>query len=157
MAATQNSKNKRPETKNHEDWTDLDRIADKMGIDLEKVPTLVQAYFADLTYQELSAIGNQIVTLKTAKQSVAQDEVKAQIATLMTSHGFTPAEAPSLLQGMYPELGSKRKTYTVAPKYRNPDDPSQTWTGRGRSPDWVVAAKKNNQQLTDMLITPAKD
>ena len=29
----------------------------------------------------------------------------------------------------------------VAPKYRNPADPSQTWTGRGKSPVWVQALK----------------
>ncbi|MCK5549998.1 MAG: H-NS histone family protein, partial [Hyphomicrobiaceae bacterium] len=31
------------------------------------------------------------------------------------------------------------KGKSVAPKYANPDDPSQTWTGRGRRPRWLVA------------------
>lgn len=30
---------------------------------------------------------------------------------------------------------------TVAPKYRNPADPTQTWTGRGKSPAWVASMK----------------
>lgn len=30
-----------------------------------------------------------------------------------------------------------RKTGTVAPRYRNPADESQQWTGRGRQPKWV--------------------
>jgi DNA-binding protein H-NS len=29
----------------------------------------------------------------------------------------------------------------VAPKYKNPADPTQTWTGRGKSPVWVQALK----------------
>ncbi len=29
----------------------------------------------------------------------------------------------------------------VAPKYRNPANASQTWTGRGKSPVWVQALK----------------
>ena len=29
----------------------------------------------------------------------------------------------------------------VAPKYRNPANPEQTWTGRGVSPTWVQALK----------------
>jgi DNA-binding protein H-NS len=29
----------------------------------------------------------------------------------------------------------------VAPKYRNPANPEQTWTGRGVSPVWVQALK----------------
>jgi DNA-binding protein H-NS len=30
----------------------------------------------------------------------------------------------------------------VPPKYRNPADPQQTWTGRGRSPQWVQALRE---------------
>ena len=30
-----------------------------------------------------------------------------------------------------------RKTGAVAPRYRNPADASQQWTGRGRQPKWV--------------------
>jgi DNA-binding protein H-NS len=31
----------------------------------------------------------------------------------------------------------------VAPKYRNPANPEQTWTGRGRSPLWVQDLQKS--------------
>jgi DNA-binding protein H-NS len=36
-------------------------------------------------------------------------------------------------------MGSTRggKRGSVAPKYRNPEDPSQTWSGRGRMPIWL--------------------
>lgn len=34
--------------------------------------------------------------------------------------------------------GAKSKSKGVA-KYRNPEDPSKTWTGRGRRPEWVKA------------------
>ena len=30
---------------------------------------------------------------------------------------------------------------TVAPKYRNPANPEQTWTGRGKSPTWITELK----------------
>jgi DNA-binding protein H-NS len=32
---------------------------------------------------------------------------------------------------------SGKKTGSVAPRYRNPADASQQWTGRGRQPKWV--------------------
>ncbi|MEO1641598.1 MAG: H-NS histone family protein, partial [Pseudomonadota bacterium] len=35
--------------------------------------------------------------------------------------------------------GPKPKTASV-PKYKNPSDPSQTWTGKGRQPEWFKAA-----------------
>jgi DNA-binding protein H-NS len=35
---------------------------------------------------------------------------------------------------------SGRRSYPpVQPKYRNPDQPSQTWAGRGKQPRWLVA------------------
>lgn len=33
--------------------------------------------------------------------------------------------------------GTRGKTGSVAVRYRNPDDASQQWTGRGRQPKWV--------------------
>ncbi|MFZ5964009.1 H-NS family nucleoid-associated regulatory protein [Thalassococcus sp. BH17M4-6] len=39
-----------------------------------------------------------------------------------------------------------------APKYANPADPSQTWTGRGRKPNWVIDALAAGKSLDDMKI-----
>jgi DNA-binding protein H-NS len=40
----------------------------------------------------------------------------------------------------------------VAPKFRNPDNPSETWAGRGLKPRWVVSALKAGHKLEDLLI-----
>jgi DNA-binding protein H-NS len=40
----------------------------------------------------------------------------------------------------------------VAPKYRNPNDPSQTWAGRGLQPRWLKAAIKSGKKLESFLI-----
>jgi DNA-binding protein H-NS len=46
---------------------------------------------------------------------------------------------------------------TVAPKYRNPDDPTETWAGRGLKPRWLAAAIKAGGKLEDFAIAgPAK-
>ncbi len=37
-------------------------------------------------------------------------------------------------------------------KYANPADPSQTWTGRGRKPNWVLDALKAGKSLDDMML-----
>lgn len=39
------------------------------------------------------------------------------------------------------------------PKYRNPDDQSQTWSGRGRQPQWIKDALAANKSLDDFLIS----
>jgi DNA-binding protein H-NS len=41
----------------------------------------------------------------------------------------------------------------VAPKYRNPDNPAETWAGRGLKPRWLAAALKTGKKLEDFSIT----
>lgn len=45
-----------------------------------------------------------------------------------------------------------RKRAPAKPKYANPADASQTWTGRGRKPRWVEAALKAGKSMDDLAI-----
>ncbi len=38
------------------------------------------------------------------------------------------------------------------PKYRNPDNPEQTWSGRGRKPQWVHEVLGRGIELSDLKI-----
>ena len=40
----------------------------------------------------------------------------------------------------------------VAPKYRNPENPGETWAGRGLKPRWLAAALKSGKKLDDFRI-----
>jgi DNA-binding protein H-NS len=40
----------------------------------------------------------------------------------------------------------------VAPKYRNPKDPLQTWAGRGLQPLWLRDALKSGKKIESFLI-----
>src|SRR5271157_2902853 len=40
----------------------------------------------------------------------------------------------------------------VAPKYRNPENPAETWAGRGLKPRWLTAAMKSGRKLEDFAI-----
>ena len=43
----------------------------------------------------------------------------------------------------------------VAPKYRNPQNPDETWAGRGLRPKWLIAAIKGGKSADDFLIRGA--
>jgi DNA-binding protein H-NS len=43
----------------------------------------------------------------------------------------------------------------VVPKFRNPDRPSETWTGRGRTPRWLAAQIKRGKRIDDFRIERA--
>ena len=34
----------------------------------------------------------------------------------------------------------RRRSAASAPRYRNPENPEQTWSGRGKRPQWFVAS-----------------
>lgn len=44
------------------------------------------------------------------------------------------------------------KTSKSPPKYCNPANPDETWTGRGRKPNWVHAALASGADITDLEI-----
>jgi DNA-binding protein H-NS len=46
----------------------------------------------------------------------------------------------------------RRKYPPVLPKYRNPNDPSETWAGRGKQPRWLVSQLKAGRNMSDFLI-----
>jgi len=41
---------------------------------------------------------------------------------------------------------------SVPPKYRNPENPSETWAGRGLRPRWLAAALKGGKKLEHFSI-----
>jgi DNA-binding protein H-NS len=47
----------------------------------------------------------------------------------------------------------KRRSYpAVFPKYRNPNQPSETWAGRGKQPRWLAAELKSGKRLDDFRL-----
>ena len=57
----------------------------------------------------------------------------------------------SLKELLSDERLAKGKT-KAAPKYANPADPTQTWTGRGRKPKWVEELLASGKSLEDAAI-----
>src|SRR5215472_3784582 len=52
-----------------------------------------------------------------------------------------------------PARGQARRPYPrVAPKYRNPARPGETWAGRGKPPRWLAAQLKTGKSLDDFKI-----
>ena len=71
-------------------------------------------------------------------------------------------EALNRLEAQAQEMGfslneltgsAPKKSRSLSPaKYRDPKDPSRTWTGRGRQPNWIKEALAEGYSLEDMKI-----
>ena len=46
-------------------------------------------------------------------------------------------------------MSGRRPYPPVSPKYRNPDQPSETWAGRGKRPRWLVKQLKSGRRVED--------
>ena len=88
--------------------------------------------------------------LDKAMSSLDDREKKAALAAAEKAageHGFSLSD---LVSGSGRGQG-KSRTKGVA-KYRNPADPSQTWTGKGRRPKWIVDAEEAGRPISDFEI-----
>ncbi|PUB16379.1 H-NS histone family protein [Yoonia sediminilitoris] len=79
-----------------------------------------------------------------ALDRVAAKEMKAALAAAekaAAAHGFSLAEitgdAPAEKKTRKSKTGPKKPS---APRFKNPENPDQTWTGKGRQPEWYKAA-----------------
>ena len=103
----------------------------------------------------------QALLAKKAKALTDRTQGKAmeQIKRLAKDNGITAEQIAAALKGGRPAKasGGPRKAASssagrkVAPKYRNPSNPAETWAGRGRAPAWAQAMK-NAGTLDQALI-----
>ena len=104
---------------------------------------------------QLAAIKKQREALEKKEQALksrSYDKVLEKIVQLAKEAGLTAADIAKALGSANPKTSKSGKVpraakkgalagKKVAPKYRNPANPDQTWTGRGVSPTWVQSLK----------------
>jgi len=78
------------------------------------------------------------------KRKAARAAIEEQARSL----GFSLSELVDAPAGR--TAGRARRT--GEPKFANPANPSQTWTGRGRKPGWVVDALKAGKSIDSLAI-----
>lgn len=91
------------------------------------------------------------------------NQVKAAVVRLLKTSGWSfeelygangavAAKAPAAAKSTRAKSAKGRSLGKVAPKYRNPANPQETWTGRGRQPRWLAGETAAGKKLEDFLI-----
>jgi DNA-binding protein H-NS len=83
------------------------------------------------------------------------NQIGRVIAEQMTSEKRKLEQRLSQLQGNGVQASpeAQRRPYPkVYPKYQNPDDPSQTWSGRGKKPHWINDRLEAGKSIEELLI-----
>ena len=79
-----------------------------------------------------------------------KQEVAAKVRKLAQDNGLDISDLMAADEVKKTKL--KKTRAKVAPKYKNPANSSETWTGRGRQPLWVADALMGGKSLEDLLI-----
>jgi DNA-binding protein H-NS len=91
---------------------------------------------SSMTRAELEKLKLQV---EKALVDAAEKDRKAALAAAekaAAAHGFSLAE----ITGVMSRKGKAGPKTSAPAKYRNPSDAAQTWTGKGRQPEWFKSA-----------------
>ncbi len=119
----------------------------------------------DLSGLSAKELGALIKNAKKQQTIVAKrpaiSKVRAQLTKLAKAQGYSveelfggaaPARGRAAKAATAPAKKAVRKLGKVAPKYRNPANPKETWTGRGKQPRWLAAHTAKGKKPEDFLI-----
>lgn len=120
----------------------------------EKKPEMdyskIQASVAELQLEELVTLKSDVEVLIKQKQKEHKKELYNQMLTLAQVAGFESVEEFIAAQkGRSPRSD---KGVKLPPKYQNPEDTKQTWSGKGRKPGWVVSHLNDGGAMKELEI-----
>lgn len=98
---------------------------------------------ADMSRAELVKLRDEVEQALSTLDQRRKTDAKKAAEEAARQFGFSLGE----LVG-----GEKSRRNSGTAKYRNPANPSQTWSGRGRQPGWIKEGLSGGKQLSDYAI-----
>ena len=100
-----------------------DRVLEKMELD------------------DLWNLHQRIIDVLDRKLENQKRKLEDQLDELGRRFGGSPKDIPQ--RRPYPK---------VEPKFRNPNDPTETWSGRGKTPRWMIEMIADGRSIDDFRI-----
>ena len=101
-------------------------------------------FIKNCSLSELIEVKHMIEEEVSHRQEIAKNELLNEIREKAEILGLTNEDLSEALQ--------KMKTVKAPPKYRNPLNPKETWSGRGRKPKWLSLQLGEGRELDEFLI-----
>ena len=112
-----------------------------------------------MTYDLKTMTRKELERLKTnVEKGLTRLDAKDKKAALAAAqkaaaaHGFTLSDLTGEAAPTKPLKKKAGPKSVSAPKYKNPENPEKTWTGKGRQPDWFKAALAAGKTPEEMEI-----
>ena len=103
----------------------------------------------DLPIDDLANLKQAVDGEITRRAAVEMDGIRAKLRATSQTLGVSIPELLGLPGAPSASTRKERKKRVARPKYQHPDDPTQTWSGRGKPPRWLqdlieAGANKDN-------------
>ena len=110
-----------------------------------------------LSYAQLTQLEQRVRTAKDRKYDqacvAADQQLRAKLGQIIQDLGIRPEDAPKIAAPASNGKPQRRKGRgKVAIKFRDPNQPENTWTGRGRAPRWLTAAEKSGAKRQEFQV-----
>lgn len=103
---------------------------------------------SEFSVEDLKRVQREAEALIASKKEQAIQKAYKQVVEIAAALDLT-------IEQLIEQGSQKRKTTTrktVEPRYRNKNNPQDTWTGRGKQPRWLVAELDKGAKLEDFVI-----
>ena len=101
-----------------------------------------------LSLDELRSLETDVRKAISSYEERRKKELLERARAMAAESGFTLADLFDTSRTG--RTGRPRKP--VPPRYRHPDDPARTWSGRGRTPHWIRDAEAAGQDRETFAI-----
>lgn len=98
---------------------------------------------------QLRALEVQVIDELKTRHYLGISKAREQILHIAQSAGMSVEKLLALKSPKGQKEAKAPKQATGEAKYRNPDDPTQQWGGRGRQPAWIKAWLAAGKSLDD--------
>ncbi len=94
----------------------------------------------------------ELLSLRTDVEKALENAEKRERGEALKAAEKAAAEFGFSLAELSGDSTRPGKIGKARAKYRNPADPEQTWTGRGRKPQWIHDALQSGADISDLEI-----
>ena len=101
-----------------------------------------------MSTDEMWQLHTQIGQLLSVRLNSEKRELEKRLARLRRDYELPNTEAKPIERS----AAERRRYPQVHPKYQNPDEPSETWSGRGKQPRWLTQALKTGHTIDEFVI-----
>ena len=105
-----------------------------------------------MSIDEMWHLHEEISKVLSVRLTTEKRELEKRLAQLRRENEMRGSE-PADAQSAKDPPRERRKYPRVSPKYRNPKEPSETWSGRGKQPRWLAAALKTGHSIEEFVIS----